>query len=85
MKTTTAQDAAALEAMKAELMPHIDEALTTFVTVMNQTMLAASQAETDRCIQAVEMCRSEKAPVAWNEAITFAAAQLRSWKAKAAE
>jgi hypothetical protein len=78
-------------AMVAAMMPQIDEVLNGFFESLDAAMRQASEAETDRCILAVESCRMTGAsPIGplhgagWNDAIKFAADSLRRWKAASA-
>lgn len=80
MKDTTE----AVEAMKALMMPKLDAALTELMTSWSNAMAAASEAEIDRCIHIVDMCRTDKRGPAWNEALDFVIDSLKAWKADSA-
>ena len=83
--------AAAVAAMRNAMLPQIDAALESFMDAMDASMQAASLAETERCISLVEGCVMKDNPIGplfgagWNEAIAFAAKQLRAWKDRTAE
>lgn len=78
-------DTEMMTAIKAAMMPQIDAALNQFMTNLSDAMRAASEAEIDRCIHIVELCRTDKRGPAWNEALNFVADSLRAWKVESSQ